>query len=149
MMKAPKMKWNDFRSMYFIVLLLAVLFTNPSMDRNNAMILANYSKKDLKTRGIREAISKKKNRLKEAALSQLKSTNLPPAQVSVTVSENSTLSSVSLDCSTTTTSKKRGSETIITNSMQTKRKKLKHLPQTRATAKCTQQKHHIGPLTKW
>jgi len=113
-----------------------LLFTNPSIDMNDAMILAKYSKKDLKSRRIRQAISKKKNRLKEAALSQQKSTNLPPAQVSVSVGKNSTLSSVTLDNSNkTTTSKKRGSETIVTNSTQTKRQKLKRLPQTRATAK--------------
>jgi hypothetical protein len=77
-----------------------LLFTNPSIDMNDAMILAKYSKKDLKSRGIRQAISKKKNRLKEAALSQQKSTNLPPAQVSVSVGKNSTLSSVTLANST-------------------------------------------------
>jgi hypothetical protein len=37
-----------------------LLFTNPQMTVSDAMTLAKYSKKDMKTRRIRQAISKKK-----------------------------------------------------------------------------------------
>ena len=37
-----------------------LLFTNPQMNVTDAMVLAKYSKKELKVQQIRQAISKKK-----------------------------------------------------------------------------------------
>jgi len=45
-----------------------LLFTNPNMQVDDAMKLAKYSNRELNVRSIRKAISKKKNRLKDAAL---------------------------------------------------------------------------------
>jgi hypothetical protein len=80
-----------------------LLFTNPLTAVSDAMILAKYSKKDLKSRRIRQAISKKKNRLKEAALQQKSNV---PVQLSVN-NCTATLSSVTMESSTTTTNRKR------------------------------------------
>ena len=108
-----------------------LLFTNPQMTVSDAMTLAKYSKKDMKTRRIRQAISKKNNRLKEAALQQ--SSNVP-IQLSVT-NYTATLSSVTMESNSTTTNRKRGSETIVTASTQSKKLKTKQLQHSRATAK--------------
>lgn len=45
-----------------------ILFMKPQMNASDAMILAMYSKKDLKIRRIRQVISKKKNRFQDIAL---------------------------------------------------------------------------------
>ena len=108
-----------------------LLFTNPQMNVTDAMVLAKYSKKELKVRRIRQAISKKKNWLKEAAVKH-NSINLPQ-QISIS-NNTGTLSSMTNGSNTL----KRGSETIVTDSTKTSSKKQKTESQqvkTRATAK--------------
>jgi hypothetical protein len=99
---------------------------NPQMTVSDAMtFLAKYSKRDMKTRRIRQATSKKKNRLKEAALQQNSNVLI---QLSVS-NYTATLSSVTMDSNTTTNNQKRVSKTIVSASMQSKKLKMKQLPQ--------------------
>ena len=88
-----------------------LLFTNPQMNVTDAMVLAKYSKKELKVWQIREAISLKKKWLKEASLKH-NSSNLPQ-QVSIN-NNTGTLSSMTNGSNNL----KIGSETIITVSTQ-------------------------------
>jgi hypothetical protein len=111
-----------------------LLFTNPQMKVCDAIILAEYSKSKLKIRRMRQAISKKKHGLMDAALRQ-KRLGIP-AQVSVSnTMDIMGLSSLTNGSSTLGHTRKRTSETIITASTQTRKKQKTTKPLTRATSK--------------
>ncbi len=106
-----------------------LLFTNPQMKVCDAMILAKYSKSQLKIRRIRQEISKKKHWLIDAALRQERLGI--PAQVSVSNTMGITgLSSLTNGSSTSGHTRKRTSETIITASTQTRSKQKTTKPLT-------------------
>ena len=73
-----------------------MLFTNPNMTVDDAMKAAEFTKREISKRSVRKSISKKKNRLLQAAARRNIASTLPPVQT-ITVSESigANLSSIS------------------------------------------------------
>ena len=119
-----------------------LLFTNPNMQIDDAMKLAKYSNRELNVRSIRKAISKKKNRLKDAALRLNEATN--PTVADVTFSTNATstnVSSLTANSWSDSGNKKRKSASTSTASSAQSKKQKKNLRHRTARgehlAKCT------------
>ena len=73
-----------------------MLFTNPNMTVNDAMKAAEFTKREISKRSVRKSISKKKNRLLQAAARRNIPSTLPPVQnIMVSESSGANLSSIS------------------------------------------------------
>jgi len=65
-----------------------MLFTNPNMTVDDAMKAAEFTKREISRRAVRQSISKKKNRLLQASARRSNQSTLPPVQ-NITVWESS------------------------------------------------------------
>ena len=64
-----------------------MLFTNPNMTVDDAMKAAEFTKREISRRAVRQSISKKKNRLLQASARRSNQSTLPPGVQNITVSE--------------------------------------------------------------
>jgi len=97
-----------------------MLFTNPSMEVNDAMKLAGYSKRDLTSRRIRKSISKKKCRLQQQSEVNGKKKGSKPVSIVSLSTKRSSLS----DITNSSESKQNGSSSggTTTSTVSTSRK---------------------------
>jgi hypothetical protein len=78
----------DARGSAWVFKAAFMLFTNPNMTVDDAMKAAEFTKREISRRAVRQSISKKKNRLLQASARRSNQSTLPPVQ-NITVSESS------------------------------------------------------------